>query len=256
MASLIPRMAPLLNKFIPPALALKGLSKIDSKLGNFITNAVSVGYATDSILDYLRKKTSQDYHNEAGRSLRPDEINAAKNYDPSQNKKTLATAVGLGAAGLGLMGGNQQGGNDESQAIQPDEISRGIPRQAPKQIGGSKQPLQLTEQKQPGIPPQGSTIVPPLQPGQQQQANKASAMQKFQQHQQKKSMLQQEAQRFEQGYGQALQQLNEEEQQLMQQIQADRQGQVGQQNPQQDQGNSASERIIAAINELKRVRGR
>ncbi len=52
----IKRILPLLNKAVPTALAAKGLSKIDPRLGEFFKLLFSNGYNIDQGVDFLREK--------------------------------------------------------------------------------------------------------------------------------------------------------------------------------------------------------
>ena len=98
----------LLNKAIPAGLALKGLSKINPRIGNFIVDATTSGYGADKVLDYLRDRMSSpgslqersrlEEQNRQG-SLRPDELG-------SLNKRRESEAVGNGVGVVaGLAGG-------------------------------------------------------------------------------------------------------------------------------------------------------
>ena len=143
-------IAPLLSKLIPAPLAIKGLSKLNSKVGKFIFDATAYGYGADQILDYLRNQfegTNQSKERsrlESGSpSLRPDELASLEQMKqreaPSRLlQKGIATAAGL-SGGLGGMEEN------EIQDEQPAATSRSIPQVASIQ----------EEQMQ---PPQGSQI--------------------------------------------------------------------------------------------------
>jgi hypothetical protein len=50
------RIMSFLNKYIPPDLAAKGLSKIDPRLGKFINLGQEAGYSFDDIADYTKQK--------------------------------------------------------------------------------------------------------------------------------------------------------------------------------------------------------
>lgn len=253
---------PLLNKLVPVGLAIKGLEKVDPRYKTFFSGAFSAGYGADQAMEYLQNKITgnndEQQRLERGKAqgtLRPDEAAGLAQVKQSENIKNLIqTGAGLGAGALG--GAAALAANGASGAVNPSEITRMPPGQGvPKQIGMGQQQRQIGLTPQPGVPPQGSSIVPPISPMQQGQAQKISAMQRFQEHQQKKSMLQQEAERFQQGYGQAVQQLNAEEQQLMQEIQADRQGPVGQPLPKEQQAGSGNAKLLAQIQALRKARG-
>jgi len=54
--SALARFIPLLSNLIPSSLAVKGLSKISPRLGNFFAGITSTGNTIDDGLDYLRKQ--------------------------------------------------------------------------------------------------------------------------------------------------------------------------------------------------------
>ncbi len=131
-------IAPLLSKLIPAPLAIKGLSKLNSKVGKFIFDATAYGYGADQILDYLRNQfegthqTQERSRLESGSpSLRPDELSSLEQMKqreaPSRLlQKGIATAAGL-SGGLGGMEEN------EMQNQQPKEVSRSTTQVTPLQ---------------------------------------------------------------------------------------------------------------------------
>lgn len=131
-------IAPLLSKLIPAPLAIKGLSKLNSKVGKFIFDATAYGYGADQILDYLRNQfegthqTQERSRLESGPpSLRPDELSSLEQMKqreaPSRLlQKGIATAAGL-SGGLGGMEEN------EIENQQPKEVSRSAPQVTPIQ---------------------------------------------------------------------------------------------------------------------------
>jgi len=50
------KILPFLSNYIPQSLAIKGLSKIDSRWGKFITAALDEGYDFDEVKDFIKKK--------------------------------------------------------------------------------------------------------------------------------------------------------------------------------------------------------
>jgi hypothetical protein len=54
--SILGRALPFLNKFVPQDLAIKGLSKIDPRLGNFASKALSAGQDWDNISSFIKGK--------------------------------------------------------------------------------------------------------------------------------------------------------------------------------------------------------
>lgn len=132
MTALIGRLVPFLNKLIPSSLAIKGISKIDSGLGRFVQNALTVGYTADNVIDYLRNKvvpSGEDLERkrllsrqQSGKA-RPDETTALLNQrEPDSGKKALSVAAGIGAGLMGLKGGvpsEQEGEQSSPQSASP-----------------------------------------------------------------------------------------------------------------------------------------
>jgi len=124
-ASILRRAGSLFSSFIPTALAVKGLEKIDPRFGKFFTNAAAAGFGTDQALSYLRNKFLSGTHGDDKRMLesrvsegiaRPDEM-ASLSQIRSQDRpvdmaqKAISVGVGLGA---GFM-------SDERPEEQPKE---------------------------------------------------------------------------------------------------------------------------------------
>ena len=127
---MINKIVPFLSKYLPAGLAVKGISKINPKLGDFITTAASAGYASDSILDFLRDKIEpQGIKQERQRlqntsDLRPDEMGNLQKLNDQGYSKTIPSAIGLGAGALASMGGNipnQQPNQEQENMQQPSE---------------------------------------------------------------------------------------------------------------------------------------
>jgi hypothetical protein len=64
------RILPLLNKYIPTALAFQGIQKISPTLKKFATGAVASGYTTDQVIDYLRNRVSGERNEDFGSRFR------------------------------------------------------------------------------------------------------------------------------------------------------------------------------------------
>jgi hypothetical protein len=92
---MLSRILPLLNNLIPKNLAFKGLSKIDPRIGRFLTSAASAGYTMDQALDYIRNQTQ------------PQEIQGSRPGEKAANKRVKqGTAIPelLGKAGTTALG--------------------------------------------------------------------------------------------------------------------------------------------------------
>ena len=146
---MITRILPLLNKLLPKNLAVKGLSKIDPRIGKFIANATSAGYAADEALDYLRNQ----FEPNENQNLRPDQIASQKRLNQSDELKGLAgTALktGLGVAGIGaipqVIGNLFQGQEQEQPTAQEqqniiEQYSPALKQFIDQQIQNGQSPL-------------------------------------------------------------------------------------------------------------------
>lgn len=129
--NLLSKAIPLLNKYVPSALAVKGLSKIDSRLGTFIQNAISSGYTTDTVLDFLRSSIQSPGDKREMQNL--ESMSASGNIHPEQQRslqkrqgeeaigKGISTVAGL-SGGLSGLGSETQPGA-MNQASQMPEMS-------------------------------------------------------------------------------------------------------------------------------------
>lgn len=54
--AVINRILPFLNKYIPSGMAIKGLSKIDKRFGDFFNSVTENGYGEDEALGFLKDK--------------------------------------------------------------------------------------------------------------------------------------------------------------------------------------------------------
>lgn len=156
-ASILTRILPLLNRAVPPYLAIKGLGKIDPRLEKFATGAALGGYGADAILDFLRNKfdtaanKSERERLEIGASqgtLRPDEMASRETMARTRGigdtiQSALSLAAGgaggvLASKGIGAMGEDQSGEDISEESIDPEQFRRGniyrAMKRAPKQI--------------------------------------------------------------------------------------------------------------------------
>ena len=129
---MINQILPLLSSYLPVDYAVKGLSKINPSMGKFITNASAAGYATDTILDFLRDKfdtegsktsRSQLEGKVMSKQARPDEEAALSQIRQTRApgdllQKGISTAVGIGS-GLKSMGSNKETPSPEIQPTNP-----------------------------------------------------------------------------------------------------------------------------------------
>jgi hypothetical protein len=121
---MISRILPLLNRLIPQGIAMKGLSKLNPRIGSFLTNATAAGYSANEVMDFLRQQTGI----ESSEGLRPDEAAAATRVQQGKAiPRAIGTAakVGLGASGIAaipeVIGNMFQGQGQEQQGEQQEQ---------------------------------------------------------------------------------------------------------------------------------------
>lgn len=119
---MINKILPLLNRLVPPAMAFKGLQKIDPRIGKFLTNSVSYGYGLDQSLDYLRNRFSPEEEPRTG-NLNPQEKAGKRIVEQSQlpgkvakNAAQLGIAAGVGTGAIPMVLGNLFADDDEKEA--------------------------------------------------------------------------------------------------------------------------------------------
>lgn len=136
---MINQILPLLNSYLPVHYAIKGLSNINPKMKDFITNAGAAGYATDAILDFLRDKfdtegaktsRSQLENKVMSKQARPDEEAALSQIRQSRMpgdmiQKGLSTAAGIGAGMKAL-------GSSKENTAQTSTINNPLQEHAPR----------------------------------------------------------------------------------------------------------------------------
>lgn len=68
-AGTLARVMPLLSEFIPPGLAIKGLSKIDPRFGKFINTAMENGENFDQVKEFIKEKAESSNAKSDQRSI-------------------------------------------------------------------------------------------------------------------------------------------------------------------------------------------
>ena len=68
--SILGRVVPFLNKYIPEDLAIKGLSKIDPRFGTFIKKALSAGKSFDEVKEFITGKAEEGERSEKAKESR------------------------------------------------------------------------------------------------------------------------------------------------------------------------------------------
>lgn len=166
MSGIIAKVLPFINKALPAAFAIKGLEKIDPKIGAFMSGAFGAGYTSNEVLDFLRDKfqpagntgvRERLEEKQAQGTARPDESaaltdirNVQRPADLAANAITGASAIsgGLGAVkSLSNIDKNQQ----PSESVQSTE-SPGIaaaPPPVPQGEGVTRSPKSTKPQAAP-----------------------------------------------------------------------------------------------------------
>lgn len=78
-APVMARAAPFLSEYITPEMAVKGLSKIHPKLGEFVGQALGGGYDFDEVKDFLKEGVAESQANEQGQENSQEPAKQSKN---------------------------------------------------------------------------------------------------------------------------------------------------------------------------------
>lgn len=137
--NLINKTLPFLNKLIPPAIAIKGLSKIDNRLSSFIQDALASGYTTDNVLDLLRTSVQspaerQEMQNLKGMSqagnLHPEQQRSLQNRESQESVgKAISSVAGLTGGLMGMDRGQQMPTTPSSESVQAPKAAPSQPQQ-------------------------------------------------------------------------------------------------------------------------------
>jgi len=79
--SMISRAMPFLNQYIPADLAIKGLSKINPKFGQFIEKSLKNGHSFDQIKEFILEKL-ETAEESRPKEKQPDQKNIIQKYSP------------------------------------------------------------------------------------------------------------------------------------------------------------------------------
>jgi hypothetical protein len=114
-APILARIAPLLSKFIPEDIAIKGLTKLDPRMGKFINSAMKLGHSFDEVKDFI------------GEKIQPKSAQQEEEFNPSEQKRRdmlqKANQRNMQANPLGRDALQQQ--FEQSQPQQPQQQSQG-----------------------------------------------------------------------------------------------------------------------------------
>lgn len=101
------KVAPWLSQYVPESMAIKGLSKVDKRLGSFIKKAMADGYDFNEVKNFIGEKLDG-----AKQEVKIDEKNIVEKYSPELHnfiQKTMGegrSALEAGAlASLEMKGG-------------------------------------------------------------------------------------------------------------------------------------------------------
>lgn len=75
------RVLPFLSQYIPEAIAIKGLSKIDPRFGSFINKAMSAGSTFDEVKEFIKDKM-QPPKEEVEENNQPQQLNELGQFSP------------------------------------------------------------------------------------------------------------------------------------------------------------------------------
>ncbi len=91
--AIIGRVLPLLSRLIPADLAIKGLSKVDPRIGKFIDSSLKLGNTFDDIRDFIQNKAQE------GSGNAKDNRNVIQQYSPELHE-FLSGEIGKGRSAL------------------------------------------------------------------------------------------------------------------------------------------------------------
>jgi len=165
-AALMKRAMPLLSKYVPQELAIKGLNKLDPRFGKFIKKAMDEGYDYEEVKDFMEKKGEKELSEEQPKEGR----NIIEQYSP-ELFQFLNEQLGRGL----------------------DPIQAGAIAQNDKRFGPIIQKM-MKDHKTPW-----SNIVEGIFG---KEMRRQSGLSKFNERLKKPGVREQEMERFQQGYGQ------------------------------------------------------
>jgi len=128
------RILPLLNKFVPLGIAVKGLERVSPKIKSFLGGATAAGYSANEAIDFLRDQFSGPQMKQPGAGARLDEQAAFNRRQHEETPQRVAQGIAAtGAAGLGGLGAAALTG-----ATQAENLISGSPQTEQKvsQPGG------------------------------------------------------------------------------------------------------------------------
>lgn len=142
------RMLPFLQNALPAYLAVKGLSKLNPRIGKFINGAINTGHTQEEALDFMRKKANLELEKQSSSQPKQNR-NIIEQYSPELHQ-FITDHIGKGKQPLEA-GALAQLDTKFKNIIKKMEQDHQSPFSALLQstYGGQAQP-----QQQVGLPPQ------------------------------------------------------------------------------------------------------
>jgi hypothetical protein len=110
--AILNKIIPFLSKYIPFGLALKGISKVEPRLGKFIQGSINQGHAAEEVMDFVREKITPS---EEKRRDTLKKFNDKKIQPNLQEREMARTQEAYGQQQV------QQGQSDQQSALQPQQ---------------------------------------------------------------------------------------------------------------------------------------
>jgi hypothetical protein len=159
-AGIFSRIAPFLSEYIPEHLAIKGLSKIDPRLGKFISKSMSDGFDFKEVRQFIGEKVQEHEQSQAAKMAESPKQNRniIEQYSPELHQFILGEVQKgrslLEAGALAAL--DKSNGKGFKSVIQKIEKDHKTPWSAiletvyGAQQAGQQQPTQQTQQIQSG----------------------------------------------------------------------------------------------------------
>jgi hypothetical protein len=124
--SILSRILPLLNKFIPADIAKKGLSKVDPRMGKFVRTAEKSGSSFDEIRRFITDKIQPGIEEEEEIQTQKEKSRIASIGKLNERKRRPSSELSRGDLQAQFEQG-QQGGQGKSALLQTmQEITQAL----------------------------------------------------------------------------------------------------------------------------------
>jgi hypothetical protein len=84
--AILNKISPFLNKFIPPDIALKGISKVDRRAGKFIEGALKEGNSKEDVRNFIKDKIQSSEQSKQEKQNAQENRNIIEQYSPELNE--------------------------------------------------------------------------------------------------------------------------------------------------------------------------